>query len=50
MNVLFLDGHVESKTPKEFLSAGLATDPTQWPQGFSAFWFGQEGATDQLVY
>jgi prepilin-type N-terminal cleavage/methylation domain-containing protein/prepilin-type processing-associated H-X9-DG protein len=50
MNVLFLDGHVESMTPKQILPGEPFTDTTQWPQGFSPFWFGQEGATDQLVY
>jgi prepilin-type N-terminal cleavage/methylation domain-containing protein/prepilin-type processing-associated H-X9-DG protein len=50
MNVLFLDGHVESMTPKQILPGQPFTDTTQWPEGFSAFWFGQEGAIDQLIY
>jgi prepilin-type processing-associated H-X9-DG protein len=51
MNVLFLDGHVDSMTAKQFLPNQLnVNDTTQWPQGFGAFWFGQDGATEQLLY
>jgi prepilin-type processing-associated H-X9-DG protein/prepilin-type N-terminal cleavage/methylation domain-containing protein len=50
MNVLFVDGHVESKTPKEILpSDSNPNDPTQWPQGFTALWFGQDGATTSII-
>jgi prepilin-type N-terminal cleavage/methylation domain-containing protein/prepilin-type processing-associated H-X9-DG protein len=50
MNVLFVDGHVESKTSAEILP-GLfnAGDTTQWPQTFSAFWFGQDGLVSPII-
>lgn len=50
MNVLFLDGHVEAMTPKQFMPGNPTSDTRQWPHGYSAFWFGQEGALDQLIY
>src|SRR5579872_6606511 len=47
MNVLFVDGHVESRTQKEMMSADTANadDLAAWPPGFSDFWFGVGGAT-----
>jgi prepilin-type N-terminal cleavage/methylation domain-containing protein/prepilin-type processing-associated H-X9-DG protein len=50
MNVLFVDGHVESKTSGEILPSMFnVEDTTQWPQAFSAFWFGQDGLQGPVI-
>jgi prepilin-type processing-associated H-X9-DG protein len=49
MNVLFMDGHVETRAPLQMLAGTPASDPTQWPEGFASFWFGQPGATGQIT-
>lgn len=49
MNVLFLDGHVESRTAKQILPTTL-TDPTQWQTGFRSFWFGRPDVNDQQIF
>jgi len=50
MNVLFVDGHVESKTAHEILPGGASpNDMTQWPQGFTSLWFGQDGQTGPII-
>ena len=49
-NVLYVDGHVEAKAPQEILPSDTnPNDVTQWPQGFTSFWFGQPGATTPVV-
>jgi prepilin-type N-terminal cleavage/methylation domain-containing protein/prepilin-type processing-associated H-X9-DG protein len=49
-NVLYLDGHVETKVPKEILTpAGVnPDDETYRPQGFHSFWFGRPEAQDVI--
>ena len=51
MNVLYVDGHVGSVTAKQILPGNLSNpnDVSQWTQGFSPFWFGQDGATAQVA-
>jgi prepilin-type processing-associated H-X9-DG protein len=50
MNVLFVDGHVESKTSAEILPGMFNVEnTTQWPQTFSAFWFGQDGLVRSII-
>jgi prepilin-type processing-associated H-X9-DG protein len=50
MNVLYIDGHVASVTPQQILpGSSNAEDTTKWPSGYSAFWFGQNNATQQIL-
>jgi len=48
MTVVYADGHADLRGPKEVLPPAGAYygDTTQWPSGFSAFWFGDPGATN----
>jgi prepilin-type N-terminal cleavage/methylation domain-containing protein/prepilin-type processing-associated H-X9-DG protein len=50
MNVLYVDGHVASVTAQQILPGNPSNpgDSSQWTQGFSPFWFGQDGATGQI--
>jgi prepilin-type N-terminal cleavage/methylation domain-containing protein/prepilin-type processing-associated H-X9-DG protein len=44
MNLLFMDGHVDSLTASEMLPA------SQWTSSKRAFWFGSDGAPDQMLF
>jgi prepilin-type processing-associated H-X9-DG protein len=50
MNVLFLDGHVESKTQKEIITPdGVNPDDERYrPPGYHSFWFGRPEALDVI--
>jgi prepilin-type N-terminal cleavage/methylation domain-containing protein/prepilin-type processing-associated H-X9-DG protein len=49
MNIVFVDGHVESRFRKDTLPGSPATDPAQWPVGFRDFWFGRGDVNDQVL-
>ena len=44
MNVLFMDGHIETVAASEMLPT------SQWTSGLRAFWFGQDSAADQMLF
>jgi prepilin-type processing-associated H-X9-DG protein/prepilin-type N-terminal cleavage/methylation domain-containing protein len=48
MNILFLDGHVDTMTANQFLTPpGVDPDLEQYrPMGFHSFWFGRPDALD----
>lgn len=50
MNVLFVDGHVETKLDKEILPGTPATDSTQWPSGFRQLWFGRPDLNSEMAF
>lgn len=49
MNVAHGDGHVSTKRAEEITPGVPSTDPTQWPEGFAAFWLGDPGAKTQIL-
>jgi prepilin-type N-terminal cleavage/methylation domain-containing protein/prepilin-type processing-associated H-X9-DG protein len=44
MNVLFMDGHIETVAASEMLPI------SQWTSRLRAFWFGQDSAPDQMLF
>jgi prepilin-type N-terminal cleavage/methylation domain-containing protein/prepilin-type processing-associated H-X9-DG protein len=51
MTVLYADGHADLRAPKEVLPppGAYPEDPTLWPQGMGAFWFGDPSRTAQYL-
>jgi prepilin-type processing-associated H-X9-DG protein/prepilin-type N-terminal cleavage/methylation domain-containing protein len=49
MNVLFCDGHVEAKGPREVLPGEPSYDTNQWPSGFRSLWFGKPSVDSEVL-
>jgi len=52
LNVLFVDGHVETKRKAEFVAGNEAApwDQASWPPGFRNFWFGRSDVNSSYLY
>jgi hypothetical protein len=44
MNILFMDGHVESLTAAQMLPV------SQWTSTLRGLWFGSDNAPDQMLF